>query len=176
MNRDPLCDFLFFSSICWCGVNGKMWDLCNFTLGTNCNSSCRVSLPIHSKLLKKRNLKTWHCFPKKLQNQHFWNSFQWKFMKTVRDASGLHIALFPLFSAHCAYLSFIWEFCSFFTDLLDLWTQKASGCTCPDDVLDNSCPCCVSNGCQCTGLKSQRCGQCGLEQYCDESKYIASND
>ena len=83
MNRDPLCDFLFFSSICWCGVNGKMWDLCNFTLGTNCNSSCRVSLPIHSKLLKKRNLKTWHCFPKKLQNQHFWNSFQWKFKKTV---------------------------------------------------------------------------------------------
>lgn len=50
--------FSFFSSICWCGVNGKMWDLCNFTLGTNCNSSCRVSLPIHSELkIEKKESK-----------------------------------------------------------------------------------------------------------------------
>ena len=58
------------------------------------------------------------------------------------------------------------------SDQLDLWTQRASGCTCPDDVLDHTCACCVSNGCQCAGLKPQRCGQCGLEQYCDDSKYI----
>ena len=94
-------------------------------------------------------------------------------LKVNHSTTRTHIiccSIFPFF-AHCATFLLYESFVPFFTDLLDLWTQKASGCTCPDDVLDNSCPCCVSNGCQCSGLKSQRCGQCGLEQYCDQSKY-----
>ena len=46
---------------------------------------------------KKSNLKTWHCFPKKLQNQHFWNSLQWKLMKTIEMLRAYILLYFPYF-------------------------------------------------------------------------------
>lgn len=91
----------------------------------------------------------------------------------------------------------IWKYLSLFinTGQVDLWTRKSNGCPCswatPDKTimtdlnnnnndgggggvnsnsLDQSCACCVTGGCQCGENSPARCGQCGLEQYCINSK------
>ena len=61
-----------------------MWDVCNFTLGTNCNSSCRVSLPIHNKLkFEKKESKDVALLSKKATKSTFLKFFPVKLMKTV---------------------------------------------------------------------------------------------
>lgn len=79
--------------------------------------------------------------------------------------------LLQLFTATTSTAGFAWtniQTSITSRDQVDLWTQRSSGCTCPYDVLDHSCACCVSNGCQCGASSPQRCGQCGLEQFCDD--------
>lgn len=81
---------------------------------------------------------------------------------------------------------------------VDLWTRKSSGCTCAWENMENNnsnnstvndsglmmnisansqtvsspqnCACCVKGGCQCETPSPTRCGQCGLQQYCINSK------
>lgn len=81
---------------------------------------------------------------------------------------------------------------------VDLWTRKATGCSCSwqradggsdrsgganasdDGIISNvqnnqNCACCVKGGCQCGIDSPARCGQCGLEQYCVNSKFSSDN-
>lgn len=79
-----------------------------------------------------------------------------------------------------------------FLGRIDLWTRNSSGCKCEQldqlssktdedenymQLYDNlnkendNCACCVKGGCQC-GPTSSRCGQCGLEIQCFNSKLI----
>ena len=107
----------FFLQICWCRVNGKMWDLCNFTLGTNCNSSCRVSLPIHSKLLKKKESKYVALFSKKATKSTFLKFFPVKiyegsFSRRQLEMLRAYILLFfpyfqPIVPTFLLYESFV---------------------------------------------------------------------
>ena len=58
---------------------------------------------------------------------------------------------------------------------IDLWTRKSSGCPCTwqDGSTNNTsheCACCVKGGCQCPDIPA-RCQQCGLENFCSNSKY-----
>lgn len=62
---------------------------------------------------------------------------------------------------------------------VDLWTRQSTGCPCSwrstDGIADSggaatSCACCVKGGCQCGEASPQRCGQCGLEQFCVNSE------
>lgn len=86
-----------------------------------------------------------------------------------------------------------------FSGQVDLWTRKPSGCACeweniahsisvtnashidanavnasshhtPATSTSHNCACCVKGGCQCGSNSPARCGQCGLEQYCVNSK------
>ncbi|XP_028041403.1 uncharacterized protein LOC114251372 [Bombyx mandarina] len=55
---------------------------------------------------------------------------------------------------------------------VDLWTQSSSGCACPGEG-GEECACCVRDGaCPCGDIAPARCSQCGLEQYCANSKII----
>lgn len=86
-----------------------------------------------------------------------------------------------------------------FSGQVDLWTRKPTGCVCEWEnnanrgdtgTLDavnasaqpisisspsQNCACCVKGGCQCGSSSPARCGQCGLEQYCVNSKFINSS-
>ncbi|CAG9791199.1 unnamed protein product [Diatraea saccharalis] len=54
---------------------------------------------------------------------------------------------------------------------VDLWTQSSTGCACPGGIGED-CACCVRDGaCPCGDIAPARCAQCGLEQYCANSKY-----
>lgn len=81
---------------------------------------------------------------------------------------------------------FCFPFC-FIAGQVDLWTRKATGCSCSwennvgrsntsDDGTTSSvqasqhCACCVKGGCQCGADSPARCGQCGLEQFCVNSE------
>lgn len=67
---------------------------------------------------------------------------------------------------------------------VDLWTRQSTGCPCSwkpstsksgstDDGGDHTnCACCVKGGCQCGEASPQRCGQCGLEQFCVNSEFF----
>ncbi|KAL4720025.1 hypothetical protein ACJJTC_011160 [Scirpophaga incertulas] len=57
---------------------------------------------------------------------------------------------------------------------VDLWTQSSSGCACPGGIGED-CACCARDGaCPCGDVAPTRCAQCGLEQYCANSKWSYS--
>ena len=51
---------------------------------------------------------------------------------------------------------------------VDRWTISRTGCACPYNSEDKSCPCCGQGGCSCG--QGGRCVQCGLEQGCEQSE------
>lgn len=69
---------------------------------------------------------------------------------------------------------------------VDLWTRTSIGCPCSwknngiagggsangtETAEQHICACCNKGGCQCGSDSPNRCGQCGLEQFCVNSKW-----